>query len=65
MSRDAWKRFGKGGYKHYRVIDTGYKYNMTDIQVALGVHQLKKIDDNWKKESLFGNNISPNLKNFL
>jgi dTDP-4-amino-4,6-dideoxygalactose transaminase len=45
MSKDAWKRFGVEGYTHYDIQYPGYKYNMTDIQAALGIHQLKKIDE--------------------
>jgi len=45
MSKDAWKRFGDEGYKHYRVVECGYKYNMTDMQAAIGIHQLKRIDE--------------------
>ncbi len=44
MSRDAWKRFSDEGFKHYDVIFPGFKYNMMDLQAALGVEQLKKID---------------------
>ena len=44
MSHDAWKRYGKSGSWFYEVTLPGYKYNMTDIQAALGIHQLKKLD---------------------
>ncbi len=44
MSRDAWKRYGKGGTWQYEITHAGFKYNMTDIQSALGLCQLKKID---------------------
>lgn len=43
MSRDAWKRYGFNGSWAYDVICPGYKYNMTDIQAALGLPQLKKL----------------------
>lgn len=49
MSRDAWRRFSDSGYKHYQIIGSGYKYNMTDIQAALGVHQLSRVDKNWHR----------------
>ena len=45
MSADAWRRFSDDGYKHYFVTDPGFKYNMTDIQASLGIHQLKRLDD--------------------
>lgn len=43
MSKDAWKRYSDDGYKHYEVVFPGFKYNMTDLQASLGLHQLKKI----------------------
>ncbi len=49
MSDDAWARFTDDGYKHYQVTQAGYKYNMMDLQAAIGIHQLKKIDRNWIK----------------
>jgi dTDP-4-amino-4,6-dideoxygalactose transaminase len=49
MSKDAWKRFGDEGYKHYQVVESGYKYNMMDIQAALGIHQLRRIEANWRR----------------
>lgn len=45
MSRDAWKRYTSAGSWYYEVLMAGYKYNMTDIQAALGIHQLRKLDD--------------------
>jgi dTDP-4-amino-4,6-dideoxygalactose transaminase len=47
MSKDAWNRFGDKGYKHYEVIECGFKCNMMDIQAALGIHQLARVDANW------------------
>jgi dTDP-4-amino-4,6-dideoxygalactose transaminase len=44
MSKDAWKRFGDEGYKHYQVVGCGYKYNMMDLQACLGLLQLKRIE---------------------
>lgn len=44
MSKDAWKRHSKAGSWKYDIVAAGYKYNMTDIQAALGIHQLKKLD---------------------
>ena len=44
ISRDAWKRYGKNGFKHWELDFPGYKYNMSDINAAIGIHQLKKVD---------------------
>lgn len=49
MNKDAWNRYGSEGYKHYEFIEAGYKYNMTDIQAALGIHQLSRIEQNSQK----------------
>lgn len=49
MSHDAWKRFSDEGYSHYFVVAPGFKYNMMDIQAAIGIHQLKRIELNWAK----------------
>ena len=45
MSRDAWKRYTSAGSWYYEVVVPGYKDNMTDIQAAMGIHQLRKLDD--------------------
>ena len=47
MSKDAWKRFDDEGYKHYFVMEAGFKYNMMDLQAAIGIHQLERIETNW------------------
>jgi dTDP-4-amino-4,6-dideoxygalactose transaminase len=47
MSKDAWKRFGDEGYKHYFVEFPGFKYNMMDMQAAIGLHQLHRIEEGW------------------
>ncbi|PZS25310.1 MAG: UDP-4-amino-4,6-dideoxy-N-acetyl-beta-L-altrosamine transaminase [Pseudonocardiales bacterium] len=44
LSVGAWQRFSDAGYKHYEVVRPGYKYNMTDVQAALGLHQLPQLD---------------------
>jgi dTDP-4-amino-4,6-dideoxygalactose transaminase len=55
MSKDAWKRFGDEGYKHYYVIECGFKYNMMDLQAALGIHQLARLESSWlRREEIWG-----------
>jgi dTDP-4-amino-4,6-dideoxygalactose transaminase len=45
LSQDAWDRYsGKGGWD-YRILAPGYKYNMTDIAAAIGIHQLARAED--------------------
>ncbi len=41
---DAWKRYARGGRWFYEVVEQGYKYNLTDIQAALGLAQLARLD---------------------
>jgi len=45
LSQDAWKRFSDEGYKHYQVVFPGFKYNMMDIQAAIGIHQLARVEE--------------------
>jgi dTDP-4-amino-4,6-dideoxygalactose transaminase len=49
ISKDAWRRYSKGGSWYYEVIEPGFKYNMTDVQASLGIAQLKKVDWLWEK----------------
>jgi perosamine synthetase len=44
ISRDAWKRFTAEGSWYYEIIAPGFKYNLTDIASAIGIHQLRKAD---------------------
>jgi dTDP-4-amino-4,6-dideoxygalactose transaminase len=44
MSKDAWKRYSGAGSWYYEVDAPGFKCNMSDIQAALGIHQLRKLD---------------------
>jgi dTDP-4-amino-4,6-dideoxygalactose transaminase len=49
LSRGAWKRFSDDGFRHYEVVVPGFKYNMMDIQAAIGIHQLRKIDQYYRR----------------
>jgi dTDP-4-amino-4,6-dideoxygalactose transaminase len=44
ISKDAWNRYGEDGTWYYEVIENGFKYNLTDIQSAIGIHQLRKLE---------------------
>lgn len=44
LSAGAWQRFSDAGFKHYVATEVGYKFNMTDIQAALGLHQLPRLE---------------------
>jgi len=51
MTQDAWKRYSDSGYAHYDVVELGYKYNMTDLQAAIGLPQLARLEANWKRRA--------------
>ena len=55
MTKDAWHRFGDEGYKHYQVVEAGFKYNMMDLQAALGIHQLRRIETSWLRREQIWN----------
>ena len=44
LSLGAWQRFSDTGFRHYEVVRPGFKYNMTDVQAAVGIHQLPRLD---------------------
>jgi dTDP-4-amino-4,6-dideoxygalactose transaminase len=45
LSLGAWQRFSDAGYRHYEVEEPGFKFNMTDVQAAVGLHQLPHLDE--------------------
>ena len=49
MSKNAHTRYGSGGFSHYQVLYAGYKYNMMDLVASIGIHQLNRIEENWKR----------------
>jgi len=49
ISSDAWNRYSRYGSWYYQVLHAGYKLNLSDIQGALGLAQLKKSDEFWRK----------------
>ncbi len=44
VSKDSWSRYGKSASPRYEVIEPGWKYNMLDIQAAIGIEQMKKLE---------------------
>jgi dTDP-4-amino-4,6-dideoxygalactose transaminase len=44
VSRDAWKAYGSAATAHYDTVLPGFKYNLTDIASAMGIHQLRRLD---------------------
>jgi perosamine synthetase len=49
ISKDAWKRFTAEGSWYYEIVAPGFKYNLTDIAAAIGIHQLRRADE-FRKE---------------
>ena len=44
ISRDAWKRCTEKAGWYYEVVECGFKYNMSDLTAAIGLHQLRRLD---------------------
>ncbi|OGG11311.1 UDP-4-amino-4,6-dideoxy-N-acetyl-beta-L-altrosamine transaminase [Candidatus Gottesmanbacteria bacterium RBG_13_45_10] len=49
LNKGAWKRYTSAGFKNYLVEAAGYKYNMTDMQAAIGLTQLERFENNQKR----------------
>jgi dTDP-4-amino-4,6-dideoxygalactose transaminase len=49
INADAWKRYGEGGYRHFEVLYPGFKYNMSDVQASLGLRQMDRIQDFYRR----------------
>jgi len=45
LSLGAWQRFSDAGFRHYEVVKPGFKYNMTDVQAAMGLSQLPHLEE--------------------
>jgi dTDP-4-amino-4,6-dideoxygalactose transaminase len=45
MNRDAWKRYDATGSWYYEIDDLGFKYNLSDVHAAIGLAQLKRVDE--------------------
>lgn len=63
MSKDAWGRFSDKGYKHYQIVYAGFKYNMMDIQAAIGIHQLPRIERYWQRRRAIWGRYNRSFKN--
>jgi dTDP-4-amino-4,6-dideoxygalactose transaminase len=48
ISLDAWKRYDREGPLHWETLAPGYKYNMSDVQAALGLCQLTHLEEWWR-----------------
>lgn len=64
LSADAWARFSDAGYKHYQVVDLGFKYNMTDLQASFGLHQLARLEENLNRREALWQRYDATLASF-
>lgn len=63
MNKDAWNRYGKKGFNSYTIDEPGYKYNMSDLQASIGIHQLKQINKFRKKRKEIWDLYNNSFKN--
>jgi dTDP-4-amino-4,6-dideoxygalactose transaminase len=61
ISKDAWKRYTAEGTWFYDILETGYKYNLTDVQAALGLVQLRKCDSMRERRAAIANRYTEAL----
>jgi dTDP-4-amino-4,6-dideoxygalactose transaminase len=64
MSRDAWKRYTAEGTWRYEITEAGYKYNLTDPQAALGLVQLSKCEEMWRRRVAIAQKYDKALASF-
>lgn len=64
ISSDAWKRYSKEGSKIWQLVEPGFKYNMTDIQASLGLHQIDKLDSFTDIRRSYANIYEKEFSNF-
>lgn len=55
IDRDIWDRFTKKGSQQYDVAEPALKFNMSDVQAAIGIHQLRKLESFIEKRTYFAN----------
>jgi dTDP-4-amino-4,6-dideoxygalactose transaminase len=61
ISKDAWKRFTAEGSWYYEIIAPGFKYNLTDIAAAIGLHQLRRADELHRRRARWADFFSQRL----
>jgi dTDP-4-amino-4,6-dideoxygalactose transaminase len=64
IDRQAWNRYGKSGTQDYEIVLPGFKSNMTDIQAAIGVHQLKELDGFISRRNVLANRYQEALSDW-
>lgn len=64
IDRSIWNRFTKQGSQHYDVVEPALKFNMSDVQASIGIHQLKKLDAFIQKRTFLANRYFEKLKDW-
>jgi dTDP-4-amino-4,6-dideoxygalactose transaminase len=49
ITKEAWSRYTDSGYVHYETVEPGFNYSITDYQAALGLHQLERLNERWRR----------------
>jgi dTDP-4-amino-4,6-dideoxygalactose transaminase len=62
ISRDAWKRYGAEGYRHWDIVAPGYKYNMFDLQAALVGSQFGKMETFYRRRAALKARLDSGLR---
>jgi dTDP-4-amino-4,6-dideoxygalactose transaminase len=63
MDKDAWRRYSPEGKVQYDIVCPGYKFNMMDLQAALGIHQLRRLEQTIKRRQVIAARYYEGLKN--
>ena len=54
LTQDAWRRYSDEDFRHYDVVECGFKYNLTDVAAALGLRQLDRVERSWlRREAIW------------
>jgi len=61
IDRSVWNRYGKGGSWYYEVQELGYRYYMTDVQAAIGLIQLKRLEEFIRKRTEYARYLTSRL----
>ncbi len=59
ISKDAWNRYSEKGNWYYEVLEPGFKYNLSDVQSAIGIHQLEKIERFHALRAAYAGHLQP------
>jgi len=62
ISRDAWKRYSAEGTWYYEVLEPGFKCNLTDVAAAIGITQLKRMPEFYRRRSELAQRLTNGLK---